>query len=166
MKFKNSLTGQKIKLQFPKPGDAKLVVKKINFKTIARWTSNIPYPYKLADAKKFIIKQKINRKKGSDLVYFIFDKNNSDLIGGIGLHHLDKKNHKAELGYWLTPQRWGEGLTSEAVSLLVDYGFKSLALVRIYAVCFSVNLASKKVLEKNGFIFEGVELKSLYKDGK
>ncbi len=163
--FKQKLVGATIILRLPQTNDAKELATNINNKKIAKWTANIPYPYYLSDAKEFISKQKKCIKKGTDLVYLITAKQSKKIIGAIGLHKIDKKNKKAELGYWLVPEMWGQGITTAAVGLLVAYGFKNIKLHRIYACCVAVNIGSKKVLEKNGFNFEGLEKHSVFRFG-
>lgn len=163
--FKQKIIGKNIILRLPQTKDAKELAININSKQIAKWTANIPYPYRLADAKDFIAKQKKCIKKGTDLVYLITTPQPKKIIGAIGLHKIDKKNKKAELGYWLVPEMWGQGITTTAVSLLIEYAFKNIKLHRIYACCVALNIGSKKVLEKNGFNFEGLEKHSVFRFG-
>jgi [ribosomal protein S5]-alanine N-acetyltransferase len=74
-------------------------------------------------------------------------------LGGIDLNNI--KEHKAEIGYWLGKDYWGQGIMTEAVRLITTYGFEKLGLRRIYAHVFVFNKASMTVLKKAGFKYEG-----------
>lgn len=78
-------------------------------------------------------------------------------VGNIGIHPQEDIYHRtAELGYFVGEEYWGNGIASEAIAQICVYGFKELDLIRIEAGVFEYNEASKKVLIKNGFEFEGV----------
>jgi RimJ/RimL family protein N-acetyltransferase len=160
------LKSNRIILRTPKESDAKELAKQINSPDIVRWTARIPYPYKFKDAVDFIKKQKKKIKKEEDFVFFIIDQVTSKIIGAIGLHHIEKKSKKSELGYWLIKEKWGQGIVSEATGLVLKFGFKDLRLHRIYAFCFESNIGSRKVLEKNGFTREGKVRESEFRFGK
>ena len=72
----------------------------------------------------------------------------------------------AEIGYWLGEQFWGKGIMTKAVELMTEYGFGKLKLVRIYTGIFEYNITSMKVLEKNGYVKEGIFKKAIYKNRK
>lgn len=76
-------------------------------------------------------------------------------VGLIALN-LGKANFKnAEVWYKFLPAHWGQGLTTEAVSALLTFGFDRLRLHRIEAGCAVENIASIRVLEKVGMRREG-----------
>ncbi len=163
--MKSKVIGKRLILRSASPKDAVELARQINHKKIGQWTTHIPYPYRLTDAKKFIREQANKLKKGTDQFWFITEKDSGLIIGGIGLHHISKENKKAELGYWLHPDKWGVGLTTEAVKLVVKYGFKKMKLHRIYAFCFAANIGSQRVLKKNKFVLEGKQRQSFYRFG-
>ena len=79
------------------------------------------------------------------------------------------------LGYWLGEEYWGKGITSEAVKMVLDYGFsdfytekanKGCEVVRIEAIIFAENEGSAGVLKKNGFVCEGRQRAAYKKGGK
>ena len=78
----------------------------------------------------------------------------SSLIGGIGLR-IDPQHPRAELGYWLGMPIWGKGYATEVARAMVEDGFATLLLHRIYASAFRENTVSAKVLEKIGMRHEG-----------
>lgn len=77
------------------------------------------------------------------------------IVGACGLRLKKRKPWEAEMGYILRRDLWGRGLMTEAVNLLLDFGFGELELHRICATHDPDNLASKRVMEKVGMQYEG-----------
>ena len=61
-----------------------------------------------------------------------------------------------EVGYRLARTSWGRGIATEATSALIDYAFATLDLPRIVAVVYTDNRASRRVLDKLGFVHQGL----------
>lgn len=59
------------------------------------------------------------------------------------------------LGYAIGIDWWGRGYTTEAARAVVRYGFEHLGLIGISCTCYTWNTASKRVIDKCGFSFEG-----------
>lgn len=145
-------------------GDEKSLSKNINDKEISKYTTRIPHPYRLKDAKKWIAHSiKEHNKKKLREINFVIDIN-EDVAGSISLMNIE--SHKAEIGYWLAKKYWNKGIMTEAVKLVANFGFSKLKLNRIYAPVFSFNKKSARVLEKNKFAFEGLMKKFHNKDEK
>jgi RimJ/RimL family protein N-acetyltransferase len=146
-------------------GDEFAIAKNINDKTISRNTATIPYPYKLKDAEDWI-KVCLDREKEKDptelALAVVID---GEVCGAVSLHKI-KKNHKAEIGYWLAKKYWGRGIFSEVIKIVTELSFKKFKLRRIYAGVYSFNPASMKVLIKNGYVLEGVLKKDIKKGGR
>ena len=70
------------------------------------------------------------------------------------------------IGYMLHPDHRGKGYATDGVNLLLDYLFRSKKIIRVQAECNPENKASIRVLEKNGFIFEGLKRKAVFIQGK
>lgn len=83
-------------------------------------------------------------------------KGEDGFMGLIGLWRVVKEHHLAELGYTLMHEHWGRGYASEAITAVTDFGFDGLGLHRIEAITRPANPASMRVLEKNGFVREGL----------
>jgi len=76
-------------------------------------------------------------------------------------------NHKtAEIGYCISKEYWGQGITTEAAKELIKFGFNNMGLVRIQARCHVDNIGSSRVMEKIGMSFEGILRKELFIKGK
>ncbi|MBP6178042.1 MAG: GNAT family N-acetyltransferase [Anaerolineales bacterium] len=76
----------------------------------------------------------------------------------IGIININKPgyNRKVEVGYTIARKYWGQGLATEALQVLIQYGFEKLDVARIEAVILPENKASSKVLLKAGMKFEGL----------
>ncbi|WMW80593.1 GNAT family protein [Undibacterium cyanobacteriorum] len=77
------------------------------------------------------------------------------LIGACGIYEIDHYNRNADIGYWLSPQVWGQGVMQECLKLIFEYAFRQLQLHRLEAEVEIDNIASRKLLEKLGFMHEG-----------
>ena len=77
------------------------------------------------------------------------------LIGGCRIEIRSAATGSGDLGYVLDRRHWGQGYATEAMHVLVAFGFGRLALHRIWATCDVDNLASARVLEKLGMQREG-----------
>lgn len=137
-----------VKLHNLQLSDAQLFADLANDSRISQNTSDrFPFPYTLDDAKFFI--ENIANKEPKSVFGIAYG---SEIIGGIGLHFRDDIYRKtAELGYWVAPDFWGMGIASEAIRLILDFGFSKFDLKVVVAHIFGRNLVSQHVLKKNGF---------------
>ena len=160
------LVGKKIIIRKLKLSDANGIYYNVKDKTIVKWTLNIPHPYPKNGARKFIRHEiyKIKKKKG--YAFGITLRNADRVIGVISLFKIDQSNKNAELGYWLGKKYWGQGIMTEAIKLILIFGFKHLKLHRIYANLFEENLPSKRILEKVGFKLEAKLREERFRYGK
>ena len=95
---------------------------------------------------------------GKEGVWAIVSKETKQVIGSIGIIPDPKREnpHARMLGYWLDEKYWGQGFMSEAVKSVLNYGFTQMGLHLITANCYPHNQRSQRVLQKNGFIYEGL----------
>lgn len=102
------------------------------------------------------------------LFYFLLiDKTNNKPIGECGFHTWNSTHRRAELFYSLkNDEDKQKGLMSEALKVVLDYGFQSLNLHRIEALVYEFNTPSVKLLLKNGFTKEGTMREDYVVDGK
>lgn len=122
-----------------------------------------PHPYGIDDAVRFI-------DKALDLspqTYFAIEVS-GEVAGGIGYTRRDDVERVgAEVGYWLGTEHWGRGIATAAVRVLSRHAFRSHPeLRRLYALPFSSNPASGRVLSKAGYRLEGTLRQSAIKDGR
>ncbi len=89
------------------------------------------------------------------------------LIGSTGLHKLDFRSRHAELGLLIGDRSaWGQGFGTEATRMMLDYGFGTLNLNRIWLQVYSSHAAAIRVYEKAGFRKEGVQRQQHFTDGR
>lgn len=99
-------------------------------------------------------------------VFLIFMKESRYLAGGITINNVARgAGQMANLGYWLDEERRGQGLMAEAVKLACEFSFGPAKLHRLQAGCLPHNKASRRVLEKCGFIEEGLAKKFIRING-
>jgi ribosomal-protein-alanine N-acetyltransferase len=97
----------------------------------------------------------------------IYKKENDELIGTISLFQIVRGSVQgAFIGYFLDEAHNGQGYMTEAVQLIVEYGFHELKLHRIEAGVMPHNIGSIRVLEKAGFHKEGLARKNVRINGK
>lgn len=77
-----------------------------------------------------------------------------ELLGTIGLWRIMAEHHRAEVGYGLHPDYWQQGIMSEALAAVLDFGFQQLKLHSVEANVNPHNTASRRLLEKHGFVQE------------
>lgn len=96
----------------------------------------------------------------------ICDLADHTFYGGCGLNNLNVQHRKAEIGYWLLPDCWGKGIITEALPLIIQYGFEEFSLHRIEAIVETENVHSKKIMQKTGFEYEGTMKECELKNGR
>jgi RimJ/RimL family protein N-acetyltransferase len=109
-------------------------------------------------ATKQIITPQIEDNQQQNIVNYTFaveELNTKKFIGLLGFKLGSKKYNKAEVYYKLNVDYWGKGYATEALNLVLDFGFYNLKLHRIVAGCAIENIGSIKVLEKVGMKREG-----------
>ncbi len=72
-------------------------------------------------------------------------------IGTCGFHNWSRRNHRAEIGYDLTPSAWRQGYMHEALSVMLEFGFQQMELNRVEALVYPENTASLRLLDKTPF---------------
>jgi len=105
-------------------------------------------------------------KNETGIWWAICNHDNTVFFGASGLNDLSKEHKKAEIGFWLLPDFWGQGIITEAVPLVCDYGFNNLGLHRIEAIIETENKNSKTVMTKLNFSHEGTMKECEIKNGK
>ncbi|HYC74357.1 GNAT family protein [Brevundimonas sp.] len=93
---------------------------------------------------------------GNAWPFFIFADADQSLVGAITLSNVRRGvAESGTLGYWIGQPWAGRGYATAAVRAVVAYAFHELNLHRVDAACVPTNLASRRVLEKAGFVLEG-----------
>ncbi|HHG86502.1 MAG TPA: N-acetyltransferase [Bacteroidetes bacterium] len=143
--------------------DVPALLKYVNHKSITDNILNFPAPYLEEDAVFRLNFVHQGFKNAERYVFAIILKEGGELIGEIGLH-LDGAHNRAEMGFWLAVPFWNMGLMTEAVKVVLEFGFEALKLHKIHATHYLDNPASAKVLQHCGMLKEA-ELKDHYRNG-
>lgn len=89
------------------------------------------------------------------ITWKLCDRATGAYAGGAGLKYWDKTHCRAEVGYILAREHWGRGLATEALAPILRFAFERMLLHSIEARVHPDNRASRRVLEKLGFVQEG-----------
>jgi [ribosomal protein S5]-alanine N-acetyltransferase len=149
-----------IKLRPFRLSDGARLVELANNENIARnLRDGFPNPYNLQHAETFL-------RKFMDLdppTFFAIEYK-GEHVGNISLlKGQDVYRKSAEVGYFIGEDYWNKGIATTALGLICDYGFKNLDIARIHTGVYEHNLASQRVLEKCGFVKEGIFKMAVYK---
>lgn len=106
------------------------------------------------DALQFILTIKQRTQNNQTVYWGISLKDQSHLIGTICLWNFSEDRKKAEVGYELLPEYHRQGIMSEALNAVVEYGFNELLLQEIVAITNKFNENSKGLLVKHHFVLE------------
>ncbi len=149
------LSGKLVNLREPSMDDVTNIVNLMSY-DIAKYLYEVPYPYKIDDALKFIKSSCDDFRLHKSITFAIDYKNKFQsvrlLVGIIAIKDIDYVNKKANIGYWIGQQYHGKGIATECIELVVNYAFDVLGLKEISAYVFPENKPSIRVLEKNGFV--------------
>jgi len=103
--------------------------------------------------QEFVARQCENWEKYRICLWKLLPKDSDTLIGICGLQHLPE-GPDVEIGWWLAPSHWGQGLATEAARRAMAYGFEVSNLERIVAIAQAANRDSLRVMERIGMRFE------------
>lgn len=124
----------------------------------------LPYPYTEKDAKDFI---NAMLQADENTTYAFAITVDDQAIGSIGVFRKDNIHAQtAEMGYYIAETFWGQGIGTSAIKQTCQYIFEHTDIIRIFAEPFIYNMASCRILEKSGFMCEGVLRSNAVKNGK
>ena len=127
-------------------------------------SDRLPYPYDEADADWWLGMVAENDGKEGVWRAIVVD---GQIVGSISVERMaDEERNVGSIGYMILTPWWSKGLGTEAVRQMCGIAFRELALERIIGEVFPENLASARVLEKNGFRLEETKAEAIVKGGK
>jgi [ribosomal protein S5]-alanine N-acetyltransferase len=160
-----NLTTERLLLREMVAADAPGVLRLRSDKEVMKYI-NRPLALTIADAEAWIgvVISTLQKAEGITWCMAMREKP-SEFIGSIGLWRIEKENYRAEIGYMLDPSFQGQGIMSEAIQKVVDYGFRQMKLHSIEGCIDPRNIPSAKVLEKSGFVREAYFKENYYLNG-
>lgn len=157
----------RLRLREADDGDAAAIHDIHRHKAVADGVISIPQPHTISDARAWLAKHRTPPAEGRlNYVWLICLADSGEPIGDCGIH-IDLRHRRGVLGYLIRPDQWGRGIATEAVGAVIEFAFGSIEppLNRIEADHYPENPASGRVLEKLGFVCEGVLRSYIVKDG-
>ncbi|MGZ3854244.1 MAG: GNAT family N-acetyltransferase [Flavisolibacter sp.] len=106
----------------------------------------------LQDAEEFINRVNFASDNQQSLYWGICLQDSGKLVGTICLWNFTPQGDRAEIGYELLPKHHNKGIMQEALSKVLEFGFKQLQLSAIEAWTSQLNIRSTRILERNGFV--------------
>jgi RimJ/RimL family protein N-acetyltransferase len=151
------LETKRLWLRWPRVADAKAIERYSSRLEVAKMTARIPHPYPPGEAERFIFTAREANAVGRDLILVIAPiRGKREPIGMLSLE--SRLQGRLTLGYALAPEVWGKGLATEAALAAIDAGFSLTSAVEMLATAHIENPASRRVLEKCGFVHSGTGL--------
>lgn len=125
-------------------------------------THRFPHPYTDADADFWLARV----AKSPRPTHWAIEVE-GEAVGGVGVEPGEGVFARSgRFGYWLGQPYWRRGIMTAAVRAITDHVFDNFDVARLEASVFEWNPASMRVLEKCGFVREGVLRRSVLKDGE
>lgn len=137
-------------------GDVTFIHAVARVRKIADTMISIPHPYPDDEARRYVARQLAEFEAGHSVTFVIERRVDSVLSGIIEIRAIEREHSQAELSFWLAVEAWGQGYMSEALKPILRFGFEELGLNRLYAYHMIRNPGSGKVLQRIGFVQEGL----------
>ena len=129
-------------------------------------TAYIPRKYPRSRAEWWIRMVRSSMENRTSFEFGMFERDTGVYVGNIGIINVRKDACLASIAYYVDPEKWGKGYATEAGEAMLKFAFQTLQLYRVAGTGMLHNMASRRVMEKLGFRFEGIARSELYKDGQ
>ncbi|EFV73771.1 hypothetical protein HMPREF1012_00434 [Bacillus sp. BT1B_CT2] len=156
--FPDSFETERLLIRAPRAGDGKAVYDAIaaSFSELKPW---MPFAREIPEKERVEIN--VRRAQAdfilrNDLRMHIFHKETGKFVGSTGLHRMDWKAKRFEIGYWRSSEFSGQGYMTEALNGLIDFARRHVRAKRLEICCDSMNTKSRKMAERLGFELEAV----------
>lgn len=150
-----ALNTNRLFLRQIQPEDAEALFATFSDEEVLKFYGSEPHR-SVEDSRQWVQRQQQWYAQREDIRWGITLKGEDTVIGSVGFHHFGPGFRYAEIGYELNRAYWRRGIMFEAVSAILTYGFIELELHRIEANIDIANEASKNLLVKLGFTYEGI----------
>lgn len=150
-----SLDTARLRLRPLQAGDAESLFAIFSDPAVMRFMNSGPWP-SIEKAHQMITRDLLALSEGEYVRLGIELEQDGRLIGICNLFHFDWQCRRCETGYCMGREHWGHGYMQEAMRALIEYGFGQLDLNRIEADTDPRNAGSVRMLERLGFVREGL----------
>ena len=158
------IKGKSINLRPLKEIDLDEIMKWINDLEVTKYLSSFIFPVSRLEEEKYLEKM---MSKNDEQKHMVIENKKGQYIGQISLIHIDWKNRNAELGIVIGNKKdWGKGYGTEAIKMVLNYGFYQMNLNNIYLWVFEYNSRGIHCYEKCGFKKDGALRNSHFYQGK
>jgi RimJ/RimL family protein N-acetyltransferase len=132
----------------------------LNDKEITKYNSHGRFPITAEQLLSFV---RMSLQSNTSLVLAVVDIKNDMHLGNISLQSINWIDRNAEIAFLLGEKTyWGKGVMLEAGKLLIEHGFKTLNLHRIYCGTSSQNIGMQRLAEKLKMSKEGIRKEALF----
>lgn len=143
----------RLTLRAPTLADVPSIARLANDRRISEMTRRLPFPFQDDHASGFIATLPLLTSRGLAQVYLV-----EHLGEAVGIVGIEGDTVAPELGYWFGVAQWGRGFATEAARAAIDARFLAGKAAHIIATARVANPASRNVLEKCGFVWQGCAL--------
>ncbi|MBR9706846.1 MAG: GNAT family N-acetyltransferase [Candidatus Diapherotrites archaeon] len=157
------LNGRNVMLRGLELKDAEILWHYMNKENVQKYL-NATTAFALEDEQDFVKKTWEGRKNGTKYTFGIVEKATGKLIGAAGIEVRGQR--VGELGLWIGDDYWGKGYGTEALKLIIKYGFEAVDMYKLYAGGYEDNKATHIIQERAGLKYEYTAKKERYKHGK
>jgi len=147
------LVTARLRLRPPRDDDATSIFQR--YASVAEVVRYVAWPRHTSteDTRQFLRLSHAEWERWPAGPLLIEDRTTGELIGSTGMSF--ETAFRASTGYVLVQDRWGRGYASEALGAVVEFA-RRLSVARLYALCHTAHERSRRVLERNSFLLEGV----------
>ena len=135
-----------------------------NRNSLREWLPWVDHMQTVANFAYYISDSKKRAADKTDFGYGIII--NKNIVGRIGLHHINHQNRIAEIGYWLADGMQGKGVMHKCCKAVIHHAFKELGINRIEIKCGTGNNRSRAIADKLQFKQEGILRQAELLNGK
>jgi RimJ/RimL family protein N-acetyltransferase len=161
---KPTLTGEKVILRPFAAADFPVLLAAVADSEVLRLTGSVHDPGTVPgpdDTERFLQVYRVRNLQPDRLDLAVVDKASGGCVGEVVLNQWDEGNRSCNFRTLIGPGGQDRGLGTEALRLIVGYGFEQLGLHRISLEVYAFNPRARRVYEKAGFVAEGVLRESL-----
>ncbi len=151
------LESERLLIRAPQPGDGEAVNAAIrdSANELAPWMLWAQEVPSVQESEAHLRLSQVKFMERQDLQLLLFHKQTGQFIGSSGLHQIDWKIRKFEIGYWIHTVHAGQGYISEAVRAITAFAMERLGANRIEIQCDARNTKSAEVAKRCGYTLEG-----------